>query len=1179
MHSKSLIIYFISALIILPVYNTAWGNEAGPPATGLEKARLEKAISKAGDRLFALQSRDGSWTAPIRINPRETAYFIITARYLEITGLEDDIRQSARWLLAHVNDDHGWGFFDKGGKSDISITAIVVLALKLAGVPGQNPIMLKARDFLEMHGGIKATDIFCKTFYGLFNLYKEPWNDPRAAIFFPPLEILYLDVDDENSIYNNIAWGREAAIALSIIKEYKNRDNLFLKEKLIREAERWIVCHQLEDGCWYTLLGTCLNMIALDAIDREKHRPRVLHAMSWINNMRDPDGYQKRFQLSVWDTSFCIRGLLSAGVSPSHLSLLEAGQWLVNAQTMGGGKLWSNVPAGGWSYNRYNILYPDNDDTALALTALCGILFRSFSMEYCKSLAVERGIDWLLYMQNDDGGWGTFCRYKDEKEYTLPPDATQDPSVADITGHVLSALGARGYKSQHPAIEKAVQYLQRDQNQPGAWYGRWGLCYLYGTSCVLTGLKDVKFDMKEEFVLKAVRWLLNNRNPDGGWGEYFDYWDDRQGISYTKMGPSCPEQTAWALMALMAVDFQAYQAPIRDGIRYLLNTQENNGGWSNPRYTVLGLNPYRNTYYPVYFPLIALSDYARHLNMKPADENLSPETFRMIKDFLPAPDLDDFDLHYLTPPAVDISIAADREEKCRRLNILNTGKAPLEDLEIQIIDAGDNSLCAEMEFKNLKCDEPVSKKLILNPKGKEVLIKAAYKHRGTIHRQEKFFTLLPLPQPPVPVSLTGILVGLFLLCFGIGVFFLVRQTGKELVLYALRNLGRNKLRTGLSFMGIVIGIAATAGTISLGLSFENKLKEDFKSFGAGRIILLPRVLKIDIGPPQNNFKTLPPLKLTAAVAGELEKIENVKSVCPVIHYESTVTFAGEPADCFIQFVDPRSFQRITPLNLAAGSFLESNDLFSANIGHDIAAKAFSKEVNLNSILKIGDYKMKVKGIFADSQGLPGKIDSIVSPNIVVYLPLAAANRFLLKDSYDALELKVIDTDDIENTDKKINRVLSDMYPGYTFSTVYTAKLQNVVSGILDQFNTIISMIGIFCLAVSGVGIMNIMIVSVNERRSEIGILKALGATRRTVLKLFLTELTALGFLGALAGFFGGLAVIISVQAIARIHTPPNLLLLFADSVFLGEIVVLTFGIGPVLKELKKEPVDSIKERQ
>ena len=745
-----------------------------------------------------------------------------------------------------------------------------------------------------------------------------------------------------------------------------------------------------------------------------------------------------------------------------------------------------------------------------------------------------------------------------------------------------------GYKNQHPAIERAVQYLKQDQNNQGAWYGRWGLCYLYGTSCVLTGLKDVKFDMKEEFILKAVQWLLRNQNPDGGWGEYFDYWDDRQGISYTKMGPSCPEQTAWALMALMAADFKAYQTPIRNGIRYLLATQGNDGEWSNSSYTVLGLNPYRNTYYPLYFPLIALSDYARHLNIKPRGETL-PETFRMIKDFLPSPDLDDFDIHYLTTPAVDVSIAADEKEKCWWLNVLNPGKIPLENLNIQIINAEDNKLYDEMEFKILKCEGPVSKKIILSPGETEtgdkkspnqVLVKATYKRRGTIYSQEKRFPLMSLPHPHFlpPVSLTVIFVGLFLLCFGLGIFFLVRKTGKELFLYALRNLGRNKLRTGLSFVGIVIGIAATAGTISLGLSFENKLKEDFKSFGAGRIILLPRILKINIGPPQNEFKTLPPLKLTDEVADELEKIENVKSVCPVIHYESIVTFDGEPADCFIQFVDPRSFQRTTPLSLAAGSFLETGDLFSANIGHDIAIKAFSKEVKLDSTLKIGHYNMKVKGIFADSKGLPGKLESIVTPNIVIYLPLSAANRFLFKDSYDALELKVIDTGEIENTDKKINQVISNLYPGYTFSTVYTAKLQNVVSGILDQFNTIISMIGIFCLAVSGVGIMNIMIVSVNERKSEIGILKALGATRCTVLKLFLTELMALGFISALTGFFGGLAVIISVQAIARIHTPPNLLLLFADSVFLGEIVVLIFGIGPVLKELKKEPVDSIQER-
>jgi squalene cyclase len=133
--------------------------------TVIKKETLEKSIVKAADNVLSIQENDGRWAANIRINPRETAYFIVTAKYLKIPGLDEDIKKSADWLVQHVNNDNGWGFFDKGGKSDISITAIVYLALKLAGVDENSIVMKKSFAFIENNGGLKASDIFCKTFY------------------------------------------------------------------------------------------------------------------------------------------------------------------------------------------------------------------------------------------------------------------------------------------------------------------------------------------------------------------------------------------------------------------------------------------------------------------------------------------------------------------------------------------------------------------------------------------------------------------------------------------------------------------------------------------------------------------------------------------------------------------------------------------------------------------------------------------------------------------------------------------------------------------------------------------------------------------------------------------------------------------------------------------------------
>lgn len=1153
--------------------------------TVIKKETLEKSIVKAADNVLSIQENDGRWAANIRINPRETAYFIVTAKYLKIPGLDEDIKKSADWLVQHVNNDNGWGFFDKGGKSDISITAIVYLALKLAGVDENSIVMKKSFAFIENNGGLKASDIFCKTFYSFFNLYKEPWDDPKSEIFFPPLEILYLKNSEENSIFSTMAWGREAGIALSVIKEYKKRENLYLKSNLISEAERWIVSHQLEDGCWYTLLGTCLNMIALNEINRDKHWPRIQKAMSWINNMREPDGYQKRFVLSVWDTAFCISALRMSQISSSEEPLLKAGKWIINAQTMGGGYNWSNVPSGGWSYNENNILYPDNDDTALAMSALSSITFNSYSMEYRKEMSLKLGEKWLLYMQNDDGGWGTFGR-SDEKEYKVAPDATEDPSVADITGHVLSALGARGYNSDNPVIKKTVEYLKKDQNNQGAWYGRWGLCYLYGTSCTLIGLNDVGYNMKDPFVIKATEWLLSHQNSDGGWGEYFSSWDNQHGISYTEFGHSNAEQTAWGVLALIASDKEKYKEPIEKGINYLLSNQKENGGWDNTEYTVLGLNPYRNMYYPVYFPLLALSTYAKALGLKIETsgingvERVEKETYRMIKDF-PFTETDEFGGNVFTKPSFEIDFEKVDSRNTYALKIFNKSKEKVKDFKILVSDSVGGNEIAKYDFDKIDGEESIAKKIVLpsKPTSNEIKTKVviSYDFRGKKENIEKMFSLKIEKDELSNININNILSFIFLALFVAFIIFYIKKTNRELLKYSLKNLLRNKIRTSLAFLGIVIGIAATAGTISLGESFKGKLKNDFESFGAGRIIVLPKKLDISVGPPTKSFDKMPPLKINKEVIDELKDIENIKDICPIINYETTVSFKGEAVNCFIQFVDLKAFQNTSPLDIKEGAFLCEGDVMSANIGFDIANKAFSEKIKTTDMLKIDNYNIRVKGIFSETKGMSGRLESIVTPNIVIYLPHELASRFVQKDYYDALEIKVANLNEIKSTDKKINQMLEDLYQDKTFSTVYTEKLQGTVSGILDQFNKIITIIGLFCLLVSGIGIINMMIININERRREIGVFKALGAKRSIIVRIFFTELFALGFVSGLIGFIGGLVVVLITQVIARIYSPPNFLFLLENSILLGVIVVMVFGMFPVLRELKKEPIDSIKE--
>jgi len=269
---------------------------------------------------------------------------------------------------------------------------------------------------------------------------------------------------------------------------------------------------------------------------------------------------------------------------------------------------------GGWYFEYANEFYPDTDDTAEVLTALSVARFPSEADDKPRCDAIERGRTWLLTMQNRDGGWGAFDKGCENEIFTLIPfadhNAMIDPSCEDITGRALESLHALGDRPDHPAVKSAVRFLEGKQLPDGTWYGRWGCNYLYGTWLVLRGLKAASVDLSAARYQRAGAWVVQHQNPDGGWGELPRSYDDptTKGI-----GPSTPSQTAWALMALLALNDTSSEC-VRRGIEYLLRVQQYDGSWKDAFWTGTGFPKVfylRYHLYATYFPLWALSVYRR----------------------------------------------------------------------------------------------------------------------------------------------------------------------------------------------------------------------------------------------------------------------------------------------------------------------------------------------------------------------------------------------------------------------------------------------------------------------------------------------------------------------------------------------------------------------------------------
>jgi len=187
-------------------------------------------------------------------------------------------------------------------------------------------------------------------------------------------------------------------------------------------------------------------------------------------------------------------------------------------------------------------------------------------------------------------------------------NAMLDPSTADLTSRMLEHFGPVGVPRDHPAVMRAIDFIKREQEPEGCWYGRWGVNYIYGTWQVLRGMAQIGEDMNKPWLQRGADWLFRIQNEDGGWGESADSYEDP---SLKGIGPSTPSQTAWSLMGLIAAG-HASQRAVQEGIRYLIETQNPEGSWDEDWFTGTGFPKVyylEYTMYRQYFPLLALSHY------------------------------------------------------------------------------------------------------------------------------------------------------------------------------------------------------------------------------------------------------------------------------------------------------------------------------------------------------------------------------------------------------------------------------------------------------------------------------------------------------------------------------------------------------------------------------------------
>jgi squalene-hopene/tetraprenyl-beta-curcumene cyclase len=625
-------------------------------------AKVDYTIERAQRALVALQHPEGYWHAALEANAEMNAEFIIFNHFMETVDLELEAKLK-KHLLDTQNADGSWSLY-AGGEGYLSSSIEAYFALKLAGLRAGDEPMMQARRWILSRGGIEKCGTLAR-FY-LATMGQIPW-DATAAL---PPEIALLPNWFPFNMYELGSWARGTAFGLMVLQamrpvrqvDYRSgvlelyiqpphftkfkqpqgsrllslRNALNLADKLLRTydrhhvkslraralryAETWLLEHQEANGSWGGI-EPCylLSAMALKALGYRNDHPvlkkgiEASHELAW--DLGDSTLYMPCVSPN-WDSALAAKALLDSGIPGDHPAIRKAAAWFIQRQIFKRGDWAVKRPAlepGGWAFQFFNDCYPDVDDSAVILMVLPPAAVEDSA---AKERSIRAGANWVMGMQSSDGGFAAFDADCDQHWLNQIPladvEAVTDPSCADLTGRVLEMMGAVGYRVDHPVARRAIAWLKRNQTSDGAWWGRWGVAYIYGTSSALSGLRAVGADLSEPWIKRAVAWLKSKQNADGGWGESPLADKDR---AWRGRGTSTASQTAWALIALLAGEDEISDAVLR-GVQWLAERQNDSGAWDESEFTGNGFPNHfylRYHLYPHYFPLMALGRFRSRL--------------------------------------------------------------------------------------------------------------------------------------------------------------------------------------------------------------------------------------------------------------------------------------------------------------------------------------------------------------------------------------------------------------------------------------------------------------------------------------------------------------------------------------------------------------------------------------
>ena len=623
---------------------------------------VARTVKSVADGLKELQAENGHWAFELEADATIPSEFILLDHFLG--EIDDEVEAKLAVYIRERQAVHGgWPLF-YGGDFNISATVKAYFALKLVGDDPDAPHMARAREAILAHGGAARCNVFSRFTLALFG--EVPWR----AVPTMPVEIMLLPSWFPFRLDMVSYWSRTVIVPLLILSalkpEAKNPRGVGIAELFVtppHRERRYIVnstgaslghvfllldrilyvgerlipkrlrAHAIDaavtfinkrangegglGGIFPAMANTVMAQAALGYPEDDPRRRASMEAIRKLLVLGPDKGYCQPCISPVWDTGLAMLALMEAGELEDSESMREGVKWLLDRQILEVEGDWAvrrpGLRPGGWPFQYRNDHYPDIDDTAVVVMALDRARRSGNGVEMRTALA--RAIEWVVGMQSEDGGWGSFDADNTAHYLNHIPFADHgallDMPTADVTARCVSMLCQLGYGPGHPAVARGLDSLRRSQESDGSWYGRWGTNYIYGTWSALLALNAAKEDHASPHMRKAVAWLKACQREDGGWGEDgATYWPERKGEAKA----STPSQTAWAILGLMAAG-EVESDVVARGVEYLLSAPRKGPVWSERWHTAVGFPRVfylRYHGYRTYFPLWAL---ARYLNL------------------------------------------------------------------------------------------------------------------------------------------------------------------------------------------------------------------------------------------------------------------------------------------------------------------------------------------------------------------------------------------------------------------------------------------------------------------------------------------------------------------------------------------------------------------------------------